>query len=287
MKRTRTNRRVAGDAMSWALGVTLGLILGVGLLIAAPRIGNAAGEASPSAEGTIVSGTGETPGEAGTEGGGGTGAVQSEGGEGVGETDAAGGEGTAAGGEGATQSTGATQTGAGAEGGGGAAQTTGGQTTGAAGTQTQEGGTQAGATGEGTSAQAQGENSQGTAPNGTAEGTAGQAQGNQPPGATGAAGENDEEASGNPDTRSVAEQTSAGATVAPQGDSAADVARAEGTADDVNSFAPVEGGSGLTDTREIVDGDPNTTGEGTLEDNPDEVGGNPESAPQNGQDGGN
>lgn len=53
--------------MSWVLGATLGVILGIALLIVASRTGNAAGKARPAAEGTIVAPaqTGQTGGVTG------------------------------------------------------------------------------------------------------------------------------------------------------------------------------------------------------------------------------
>lgn len=71
-KRTRQQRWVAGDALSWGLGVTLGLILGVALLILTPQL--MAGQNQAAAEGTVRESTqaqGGTEGEATTSSGGG------------------------------------------------------------------------------------------------------------------------------------------------------------------------------------------------------------------------
>ena len=46
--KTSQNRWTAGNAMSWALGVTLGLIVGIALLIAIPRMMSAPAAAAPA-----------------------------------------------------------------------------------------------------------------------------------------------------------------------------------------------------------------------------------------------
>ncbi|MEW6421667.1 MAG: hypothetical protein AB1511_08060, partial [Deinococcota bacterium] len=59
VKQTRQNRWVAGDVASWMLGVTLGLILGIALLIVGTRVWGAKSQASANAS-TASMGTATT-----------------------------------------------------------------------------------------------------------------------------------------------------------------------------------------------------------------------------------
>lgn len=72
VKRTRQNRWVAGDVASWMLGVTLGLILGIALLIVGTRVWGAKSQTSANAStastGTATTASGANMASAGSNG---------------------------------------------------------------------------------------------------------------------------------------------------------------------------------------------------------------------------